>query len=113
MTVKVGDTLYRLNTYGRSNDVRWTPVVIVGETKISWLYAPFGEKHPERSRINKKTMLTAADYRGIKDRHFTKQGAEDYDFCQKWQRPISQAVGTCTEVDQLKKIAEIIGMELG
>lgn len=112
MTIKVGDTLYQLSAYGRQGDRRWTPEVIVGETKISWLYAPFGENNPERTRINKKTMETAADYRGIKDRYFTKKAADDYDFCQKWQRPIAGAVGACRDIEQLKKIAAIIGMEL-
>lgn len=112
MTIKIGDTLYRHDRYRNKHDQRWIPVVICGETKQSWLYAPFGEANETRCRINKKTMLGAADFRGSKDRYYTQQGMADHSFCAAWARPVGQAVQTCTDPDKLKKIAEIIGMEI-
>lgn len=110
--IKVGDTLYQLHSWRRSGEPKWSPVLVVGETKQSWLYAPFGESHPERTKINKKTMMTARDFRGQCERYFTKAQREARDFCDQWARDIGSAVSSCPDPEKLKQIAAIVGKEL-
>lgn len=107
---KVGDTLYLLHRYGKPNC--WTPEVIVGETARSWLYAPFGEKSPKRTRIDKKTLLTARDRLGMRNHFYTAAGRDAYDFCSLYARDIGSSVSVCDDPEKLRQIAAIIGKEL-
>lgn len=108
MTLKVGDELFMLDRWPRKGDPRWTPFLITGETKLSWLV---GEGW-EQQKVNKKTMMTKADWRGQHDRFYTRQGRDDYDLCDRLRRPLMTAVEQCDDPEKMKKIAEIIGMEL-
>ena len=109
---KVGDTLYELNRHPRQHEPRWTPQVILGETARSWLIATFSENHPARTRIDKKTLLTARDRQGHRAHFYTAEGREAYDFCSRYGRDIASAVSVCGDPEKLRQIAAIVGKEL-
>lgn len=110
--IKIGDTLYRHEPYGRQGDPKWIAVKVVGETKQSWLYAPFGEGTETRVKVSKKTMMTARDYRGINDKYFTEEGRDAKDFCDKWARLVGHLVEQVRNPEELRQIAAIVGKVL-
>ena len=110
--IKIGDTLYERQQYRRQGEGKWKPVKIVGETKMSWLYAPFGEGSETRIKINKKTMTSAADYRGMRDKYFTHDQTVNIDFCDVHRRSVTAAVEKINDASIMREIARLVGMEL-
>jgi hypothetical protein len=103
----VGDTLWLRSTIRRSEG-EWMSKVIRDETKGLWIV---GEGYTE-SRINKKTMVTAADRQGYRERWFTTEARDAYIFCEKYARAIGTAVSVCDSPNKLRYIAELIGKKL-
>lgn len=108
MTIKVGDTLYLLHRDRRPREPKWTLHTIIGETKLSWL---IGEGWAQE-KINKKTMRTKMNWQGENVLYRTSQECTDYDFCEAWRKPLMVAIEQCREPERLKKIAEILGVEI-
>lgn len=110
--IQIGDTLYRRFRYQSARVNAWEAVLVVGETSRSWLYEPAPDEHPGRNRIDKKTLLSARDWRGERDQFYTHDGKEAYEFCRHHAARISHAVSTCRDVDKLRAIADIVGEDL-
>lgn len=108
---KIGDKLYTCRTINRSGRGKWSESRIVDETKHSWLVQTIPGSSM-RAKVNKTTMMTAADRQGMKDRYYTAQGRDAKDFCDKYARDIGAAVSVCDDPEKLKAIAAIIGKKL-
>lgn len=102
--IKVGDSLYQLNSWHNANRPKWKPDRITGETKQSWLLGD--------TKVNKGTMTTAKDRRGHNKHYFTYEGMVARDFCDQWSRDVGSAVSVCDDPEKLKQIAAIVGKEL-
>jgi len=103
---KVGDTLWTINPRDRREG--WKSYVITGETRQSWLV---GEMRFTPAKVNKHTMLENHGQWGMQ-RWFTEQGMIDQRFMDEQRHHIARLVGVESDVAKLKKIAEIIGMEV-
>lgn len=101
---KVGDLLYQLHNWRRAGQPKWEPAPITGETKVSWLLGDI--------KVNKKTMVTAKDYRGHNERYCSYEEMVAQDFCDLHARDLASHVSVCKDPEKLKRIAAIVGMEL-
>jgi hypothetical protein len=98
---KVGDTLWNNNHNFRSSS--WGSDVITGETKQSWLVGT--------RKVNKRTLLQAIP-RFTPIQWYTEEGKRAEDFHRLHARDIAGRVSVCRDIDKLKQIAALVGMEL-
>lgn len=104
---KIGDKLWT-HPYGRPECWVDAPVEITGETKQSWL---LGDPNFKRNKVNKKTMQESVP--GFTPRQwYTLQDKIDVAFLHAHRHQISAAVLSEKNVQALKTIAGILGMEL-
>lgn len=105
---KVGDELYFIDGHQAAHIAKWRTDVIVGETKVSWLLGPDWRV----TKVNKKSMITASDYRGYRTRYYTKTDMENKIFCSKHRRGLATAIETCDSPDLLRQVADLFGKKL-
>lgn len=106
--IKVGDKLYYIDSHQAPHIATWRTDTIIGETKVSWLLGP----EWRATKVNKKSMVTATDYRGYRTRYYTKSAMEDKIFCSKHRRNLGSAVEACNSPDILRQIADLLGKKL-
>lgn len=106
-TIRVGDILWT-HPYGQPEKWLAQPEVITGETAQSWI---MGDSRFNPEKVNKKTLRETIPKFGYRQ-WYTEQGKIDALFIRNHRHQISAAILSCADVSQLKKIAEIIGMEL-
>lgn len=104
-TIRVGDTLWMIDF--RDGRKGWEASVILGETRQSWLVGPSGGR-----KVLKKTLMENHGANWGLQRWYTTAGKEAKQFCDKHARSIGGAVDVCDDPEKLKKIADIIGLEL-
>lgn len=107
MTIKVGDMLWT-HPHGQPNKWLLGPETITGETPQSWL---LGDSKYKRDKVNKKTLRESIQNYGYRQ-WYTEQEKFDLIFIRRHRHQISGAILLCNNVNQLRKIAEIIGMVL-
>jgi hypothetical protein len=107
LMTKVGDILYT-HPIGRPDRLGEDSGEITGETRLSWLV---GEPQYARAKVNKVSLDEAI--RDHLPRHwYTKEGLDRELFIKANRHLISRSVSYERDVDKLKKIAEILGMEV-
>lgn len=106
--IAVGTTLYRHDSWANDVSRRWSPVEVIGETKLSWLVG--NPRYP--TKVNKKTIMSARDFRGQNDVYCTVEERDSVNFCEKNKRQIASAVSVCNDPEKLRQIAAIVGKEL-
>jgi hypothetical protein len=115
--LKVGDVLWRFDQNCRVYPTdaagktipggpiysrHFRPVVIIGETRGTWLVGDHG-----RWKVNKKTLRTAKDADGWHVQMFTKEQMDDMVYVNDHALPLSEKVRSCRNVMLLKQIAQL------
>jgi hypothetical protein len=115
--LKIGDTIYKFDenhrVYRKGPDGRATggpiyaeyfvPYEIKGETKQSWLTGYMSD-----IKVNKKTLRSAGQSGFSGHQWFTAESKDAHLWVAEHRRGIERALLSAT-VDQLKRIAEIVG----
>lgn len=111
MSLKVGDTIYRMQNqwHGNKSERRFVPDTITGETKGTWIV---GTQLPER--VNKRTLRVPA--RGSRgwggEQYFTAQGVKDYEWKLENHSRIIDAVRFTANADTLRAIDAVLAKAL-
>jgi hypothetical protein len=109
--IKIGDKLWTLNSRDRRQG--WRCEVVVGETRVSWLTKREGQPDwPPPSKISKKTMQENHGKWG-RERWYTEEGMRVAKFIGGCRNLIADRVRGEDDATKLKKIADILGMNIG
>ncbi len=114
--LKVGDKLWGIDMSARTREQKWAERLIVGETRVSWLVAPFwfsgsgdfGTFRPEdidRCIKVKKKDLEAGT---LRDWKITRAEVDDVLFLKNGWR-LGELVDRCSDATKLRQIAAIMG----
>jgi hypothetical protein len=112
--IKVGDTIYQFDVNRRRYEgsglsakiiykEHFTSSVITGETKQSWLVKEYGRE----TRVNKAAMQSS-NGRYSPSQWYTEEGMKDNIWWHDNYYKLESVLRGCS-VEQLKKIAELIG----
>jgi|SRR5579859_1028698 len=106
MHIKIGDTLYT-HPPGRPGHLTMGRV-ITGDTRLSWLV---GDPKFSRHKVLKKSLRENIPRYGHRQ-WYTEAGVNAAGFVDKHRFRIVSALSVEGDVSKLKKIAEILGVEL-
>lgn len=115
--LKVGSEVWTINPRDRREG--WKQFVIAGETRASWLVKSHPLSPPRK--IAKATMLENHGPQWGKQRWYSAQDKTAREFIDRYRMAIAKRIGEeyrdldiplVVVSDRLKKIAEILGMEL-
>ncbi len=123
MDLKIGDVLYhfsenrRVYAPGGGSPIyreHFEPHTIVGETKLSWLVAPWKNAPLDRcTKVSKKDMSSARSHTFGSRGYFTAEGMEDDIWQHSHKHKICDLINRTATANQLREIAKIINYEAG